>query len=532
MDKDFSLIHIDDSERASLWGALLEQNIIEKDGSLGANNIHQFSFPSCPAYAESVKFFLEKKFAAELVRCQWIKGDSSAQFAINLLPLNPERDLLAALLAVGIISAPRVTDDDSVSLHDPQIEFKDGEEELRKKVAQYLKANRAAYVKNEKRKEASLQPIDVSDGALGNVIMELPILKLAGLDHLIQLGDETWQVKAKRHAVIAAIVAVGLVQISVPVTYQMTAGMVADWLPSSMPGMGTIVLEAVKEICFAIKSAYDGGDNLMTWADYKYRLKGRLGQVLPLVSSLRGKLIELSGKTNVVESKDCQVFISNTVRILEKLLVTDQSSTLADIEEMTRKLSDDFYSISHKTVVPDTVFPSDTLQPANGTANEAKFRNQIIHIRDSVKLMKRTKCPNLFSDIIRDGLPLDHFCLQGLAAVLSNVFLKQQICAIIRIESFSPVFTVETDCQPNDPNWPVIIIRLDDRSERHLTDDNWFFTHLIEKIEETDSSILKGKKGWQKFEAVREIVAKSAELDDGLAAITRRWKLEMESPCY
>jgi preprotein translocase subunit SecA len=235
-------IHIDRDEHKNILAELQNQKIIDDQGYLAPEyEGEEFRYPQCPAYEDAVMGLLGRKFAIEIVIRQWLNSNEDPELlkAIELLPLNPHRNLLADLMAAHVIAGARVKDDLTIidleqavekitdELNKEKLAIEIISKEERKKLDKerkkfdekerdcllnYLRSRQALYVPTKSPDDFSLDFIEReirTKKGMDNISAELYIFGLLGFDHHI-IYENKWSLKAKSQAWISIAVGGGL----------------------------------------------------------------------------------------------------------------------------------------------------------------------------------------------------------------------------------------------------------------------------------------------------------------------------------
>jgi hypothetical protein len=211
-EDDLRGIHIDPDERKNILAELQNQKIIDDQGYLAPEYEGQeFCYSQCPAYEDAAMGLLGRKFAIEIVIRQWLKSEEDSELlkAIELLPLNPHRNLLADLMASHVIAGARVKDD--IDLKQAIEKISDDKEE-RECLLNYLRSRQALYGPTKSPDDFSLDFIEReirTKKGMDNVSTELYIFGLAGFDHHI-IYENKLSFKAKSQASISILGGLGL----------------------------------------------------------------------------------------------------------------------------------------------------------------------------------------------------------------------------------------------------------------------------------------------------------------------------------
>jgi preprotein translocase subunit SecA len=200
-EDDLRGIHIVPDERKGILDELVIQKIIDDQGYLAPEyDGQEFCYPQCPAYEDAVMGLLGRKFAIEIVIRQWLKSEEDPELlkAIELLPLNPHRNLLADLMAAHVIAGARVKDDMTDIDLEQAIEKITDDKEERKCLLNYLTSRQPLYVPTKSSDDFSLDFIEreirTKEG-MDNVSTELFLFGLVGFDQHIVYNKE-WSKKA------------------------------------------------------------------------------------------------------------------------------------------------------------------------------------------------------------------------------------------------------------------------------------------------------------------------------------------------
>ncbi len=198
---DLRGIHIDPDERKGILDELQNQKIIDRQGYLAPEYEGQeFRYSQCPAYEDAVMGLLGRKFAIEIVIRQWLKSEDDPELlkAIELLPLNPHRNLLADLMASHVIAGARVKDDMRVMDLKQSIKNITDDEKERECLLNYLRSHKALYVPTKSPDDFSLDFIEReirTKKGMDNVSAELFLFGLVGFDQHI-VYKKKWSKKA------------------------------------------------------------------------------------------------------------------------------------------------------------------------------------------------------------------------------------------------------------------------------------------------------------------------------------------------
>jgi preprotein translocase subunit SecA len=269
-EDDLRGIHIDPDERKSILAELKNQKIIDRQGYLTPEyNGQEFRYTQCPAYEDAVMGLLGRKFAIEIVIRQWLKSEEDPELlkAIELLPLNPHRNMLADLMAAHVIAGARVKDD-LTFIDLKQAIKKIGKEERtkfdkeeRKCLLDYLISHQALYVPTKSPDDFSLDFIEREirlKKGMDNISAELYIFGLVGFDQHI-IYENKWSKKAISQALISTVVGGGL----------MVSGYYFDTYLTIIPSLFGVNFLVTGGTAFLL----NGIENLLlrnksTWADY------------------------------------------------------------------------------------------------------------------------------------------------------------------------------------------------------------------------------------------------------------------------
>ncbi len=214
-EDDLRGIHIDPDERKNILAELQNQKIINDQGYLAPEYKGQeFCYPQCPAYEDAVMGLLGRKFAIEIVIRQWLKSEEDSELlkAIELLPLNPHRNMLADLMAAHVIAGARLKDQMTVIDLKQAIEKITDDMEERKCLLNYLRSHKALYDPTESPNDFSLDFIEReirTKRGMDNISAELYIFGLVGFNQHI-IYENKLSLKAKSQASISIAVGGGL----------------------------------------------------------------------------------------------------------------------------------------------------------------------------------------------------------------------------------------------------------------------------------------------------------------------------------
>lgn len=158
---------IDESERKRVWNALVDQKILNNDGSLSPEykvGMKFNNYSDCPIYENAVMSLIEKNYVAEIILRQLlVKEQDPVQRMkwIAYLPVDPYQDMLCDLQAAHIISGTKVTEE-SVNLKDEVDKVPEWQDE-RDLILKVLKDHQAEYV-SIKTPDVSLVTCTVTNG--------------------------------------------------------------------------------------------------------------------------------------------------------------------------------------------------------------------------------------------------------------------------------------------------------------------------------------------------------------------------------
>ncbi|KZS13522.1 Uncharacterized protein APZ42_021330 [Daphnia magna] len=298
LDDDFHRANIVPAEREGIWEELIKQNMIDDQGFLapGCDLTKGFDYPQGPVYSDAVMHLIEQKFVVEIVRRQWLKikdretmseEDSDYLKAINLLPLKPHRDMLGDLMAAQVVSGARVTYDMESKLKDVISKIKDADEGEQKALLKFFKDRRPFYARSKKEKqEFALDPLTIRMiPSAVNVLSELLVFRLMGLDSVIRVQDRKWSFKRKSLALLfsSLIVAGGITSISAGVLLLICCPELPFQLYQNVLFKG-----GFSDITYAITTVLSHKD--FTWNEYwRQRIRSATGKVCPIdtINSLR-----------------------------------------------------------------------------------------------------------------------------------------------------------------------------------------------------------------------------------------------------
>ena len=238
-----------------LWEALVDQKVLTETGQLGPTSITQFYCQHCPQYDDAIQYLLSNKFAWEIARRKLLNVDEESTSALNRLPINPYADLLADLLAGGIVVAHQVahvTGDFESLLEKNKIPEKDA-----KLIASYLKGNRPALSDLE-TPDASLSHIREALKSVQGIATEEYVFGLNNFDDFIQIGDQRWSWKMIGRSFFVIALGIG----------QLFAGAYTDIQSFGlMTQVGSgLISEALFDLSYGLSALYSGQN--FSWTDY------------------------------------------------------------------------------------------------------------------------------------------------------------------------------------------------------------------------------------------------------------------------
>ncbi|XP_032794017.2 uncharacterized protein LOC116930725 [Daphnia magna] len=300
LDDDFHRANIVPAEREGIWEELIKQNMIDDQGFLapGCDLTKGFDYPQGPVYSDAVMHLIEQKFVVEIVRRRWLKikdletmSEENSDYlkAINLLPLKPHRDMLGDLMAAQVVSGARVTYDMESKLKDVISKIKDADEGEQKALLKFFKDRRPFYARSKKEKEKqefALDPLTIRMiPSAVNVLSELLVFRLMGLDSVIRIQDRKWSFKRKSLALLfsSLIVAGGITSISAGVLLLICCPELPFQLYQNVLFKG-----GFSDITYAITTVLSHKD--FTWNEYwRQRISSATGKVCPIdtINSLR-----------------------------------------------------------------------------------------------------------------------------------------------------------------------------------------------------------------------------------------------------
>lgn len=179
---------------------------------------------------------------------------------------------------------------------------------------------------------------------------------------------------------------------------------------------------------------------------------------------------------------------------------------------------------------------SEVPHQAEDSAAENSNRPSEAHIKDCVELMKRTRNPKLFAEIIREGVPLDRFGADALALALPAILQARYPDLSINDKYMFQIESTDGECchttNTSHQDAEVIPIRLErasaDQTMGHYPssdisggndDYNCLFTAVVEKIGEKYPQIEKLNAG-----ELRELTARMVETSPQISnAIRNGW---------
>jgi preprotein translocase subunit SecA len=270
-------IHIDPDEHKHIL-AELQKKIIDDQGYLAPEyNGEEFRYPQCPAYEDAVMGLLGRKFAKEIVIRQWLNSNEDPELlkAIELLQLNPHRNLLADLMAAHVITGARVKDHMTIINLEQAVEKITDDKQERECLLNYLRSRQALYGPTKSPDDFSLDFIEReirTKKGMDNISAELYIFGLLGFDHHI-IYENKASTKTVSRALAGIVGGVGL----------MVGGYSLDGVLFGLPSM------------FGINFLVTGGKanffngietlllrNKSTWTDYRRQcLMGLIEQPAP-----------------------------------------------------------------------------------------------------------------------------------------------------------------------------------------------------------------------------------------------------------
>lgn len=196
-----------ESERKKVWQELIVQKFICPDGRLSPSyKLDQiFHYPDCPIYADAVDDLVRRTYAAELIRRQWLGQCDDVEYRMKIiavLPPEPYRDLLSDLQAGHILSGYHVNDDRSIRFVEVISSLSMFTEDT-ERIVDFLMRHQARMATFDKPTVTltSIQSI-VRRGNQQNAIVDqqdssvstdtdVHLLHLNGLDHLIDMSEDT-----------------------------------------------------------------------------------------------------------------------------------------------------------------------------------------------------------------------------------------------------------------------------------------------------------------------------------------------------
>lgn len=275
----FRRVNINSKERQEIWKALINQKIIDEEGSLSWEYEGQeFHYHECPAYEDAVNLLVGRTFMAEKVRRQWLTSVEDPRYLgfINFLPLKPYRDMLGDLMATHIISGARVTEDPTFKLKDIVDTVTENEEE-RKYLVDFLKSRQTVYASTTITPEVYLDFIErdirtMSD--MNNVSSELYHFDLVGLNHVIHLKNRklSWNL----WGLAPLIILIGTVSVGTGICFLLPSLPFKKFCPRLI-NRNFFLMGGVSDILYAITALLTRSD--VTWANYcRQRLRSAIGK--------------------------------------------------------------------------------------------------------------------------------------------------------------------------------------------------------------------------------------------------------------
>ncbi|XP_046457674.1 uncharacterized protein LOC124204625 [Daphnia pulex] len=357
MEDDLRGIHIDPVERKNILAELENQKIIDRQGYLAPDyNGQEFCYPQCPAYEDAVMGLLGRNFAIEIVIRQWLKSEEDSELlkAIELLPLNPHRNLLADLMAAHVIAGARVRDDVDLKQAIEKITEDKAEREC---LMKYLRSRQALYVPTKSPDDFSLDFIEReihTKKGMDNVSTELFLFGLVGFDnHIIYKNKLSFT--AFSQALISIVVGGGLMVGG----YHLDKALGLGDVPS-LCGVNFLVTKGTASLFNGIETFLLR--NKSTWSDYRRQsIMNLVGNPAPFEKmSTIWKLLKSRKSMNQTSSPPRSFNEQNTI-LTENQNVRIVATTKSKLNHRYRNLVGNLIETINETVDSNTTQMKETL---------------------------------------------------------------------------------------------------------------------------------------------------------------------------